>query len=183
MSLALPLFLGVLTWTLLEYVIHRFLGHRHRRNPFAKEHIRHHSQGSYFAPASKKVLAALATTAIAIGPAILIAGVAGGTAYTAGLVAMYVAYEVLHRREHTHEGIGPYGRWARRHHFFHHFVDPSKNHGVTSPLWDVLFGTYAKPGTIAVPEKLKMVWLTDERGEVHESLTAHYSLRRRRQRA
>ena len=62
----LALFLGVLTWSLLEYLIHRFLGHepRTRPNPFAAEHIRHHSEGDYFAPTWKKVLAAALLTAV-----------------------------------------------------------------------------------------------------------------------
>ena len=43
---------GVVTWTLLEYVIHRWMGHdrRFRRTPFGKEHLRHHVEGGYFAP-------------------------------------------------------------------------------------------------------------------------------------
>jgi len=42
---------GILTWTLLEYLIHRWGGHdrRFRRTPFGKEHVRHHIEGDYFA--------------------------------------------------------------------------------------------------------------------------------------
>jgi len=76
-------------------------------------------------------------------------------------------------------GVGFYGRWARRHHFYHHFHDPKVNHGVTSPIWDIVFGTYHKPDVIRVPEKLKMVWLCDETGEVKEPFRAQYELRRR----
>lgn len=171
---------GVLSWSLLEYCIHRWLGHKHRRNPFAAEHIRHHSQGDYFAPAWKKGAAALVTTGVVLGPAAAIGGLALGAAFTAGLVGFYLFYEVLHRRLHTHAGTPRYGRWARRHHFYHHFADPSKNHGVTSPLWDLVFGTYAAPGVILVPEKLKMRWLTGDDGEVREAFATDYRLRRRR---
>lgn len=45
-------------------------------------------------------------------------------ALVALLVGAYVSYEVMHRRKHTHPGFGPYGRYTRRHHFYHHFVDP-----------------------------------------------------------
>jgi sterol desaturase/sphingolipid hydroxylase (fatty acid hydroxylase superfamily) len=24
----------------------------------------------------------------------------------------------------------------------HHFLDPDENYGVSSPLWDIVFGTY-----------------------------------------
>lgn len=154
---------GALTWTFLEYVIHRWMGHdrRFRRTPFGQEHTRHHAEGGYFAPTWKKVIVAATTTAVLLIPAVALAGRLVGASYVAGLMLFYGAYEVLHRREHTHPGIGPYGRWARRHHFHHHFVDARTNHGVTSPIWDLVFGTYRKPGTIKVPRRLCMPWLKD----------------------
>ncbi len=154
--------LGAFTWSFFEYVIHRWLGHdrRFRGNPFGREHLRHHVEGDYFAPAYKKlVFAALATAALGV-PAVVLGGVLG-VAGVAGFVGFYAAYEVLHRREHTHAGIGRYGRWARGHHFHHHFVDGRTNHGVTSPLWDLMFGTYRRPAVIPVPPKLCMTWLRD----------------------
>jgi len=163
MTIALAALLGALTWTLLEYVIHRWAGHgrRFRKNPFGVEHVRHHVEGNYFAPSWKKLIIAAVVTAILCGPAIAVAGTGPGVAWVAGLIGFYGVYEVLHRREHTHPGFGPYGRWARRHHFHHHFVDARKNHGVTSPIWDFVFGTYQRPSTITVPPKLCMSWLKD----------------------
>ncbi|NOY92440.1 MAG: hypothetical protein GXP55_14695 [Deltaproteobacteria bacterium] len=171
--------LGALSWSLLEYVIHRWAGHdrRLRGNIFEREHTRHHSRGDYFAASWKKAGAAALLMALVIGPAILVAGPVGGITYAAGLAGFYLYYEILHRREHTHEGVGPYGRWARRHHFYHHFVDPSMNHGVTSPVWDLVFRTYRTPGVVPVPKKLSMRWLTDEKGQVREHLAAFYALR------
>jgi sterol desaturase/sphingolipid hydroxylase (fatty acid hydroxylase superfamily) len=155
--------LGAFTWTFLEYVIHRWLGHFRplRRNPFGVEHVRHHVEGDYFAPAYKKLLVTALSGALLGVPAIAVAGRAAGAAYVAGLMGLYGAYEVLHRLEHVWAGIGPYARWARKHHFHHHFVDARTNHGVTSPLWDLVFGTYRKPGVIPVPRKLCMAWLKD----------------------
>lgn len=172
--------LGALTWTLLEYMIHRWMGHdrRFRRTPFGIEHVRHHSEGNYFSPSWKKVIIASVVAAFVSLPAIAIAGPTHGLAYVGGLVVFYTAYEVLHRREHTCAGIGPYGRWARRHHFHHHFVDPHKNHGVTSPLWDLVFGTYEQPTVIPVPRKLSMSWLVDPAtGDVHPAFASTYRLR------
>jgi sterol desaturase/sphingolipid hydroxylase (fatty acid hydroxylase superfamily) len=172
--------LGVATWSLLEYLIHRWMGHdrRFRRSPFGVEHVRHHIEGNYFAPTWKKLIAAALFIGVLIGPAIAIAGLATGGAYVLGLVGCYGVYEWLHRREHTHAGIGPYGRWARRHHFHHHFVDGRVNHGVTSPVWDLVFGTYRRPGVIRVPAKLCMAWLLDPAtGEVRREHAATYELR------
>lgn len=170
---------GALTWSFLEYVIHRWLGHdrRFRGNPFGKEHVRHHVEGDYFAPTAKKLVAAAVAALVLGGPAYLLGG-GTGAAWIAGLIVFYGAYEVLHRREHTHAGIGPYGRWARRHHFHHHFVDGRTNHGVTSPLWDLVFGTYRRPGVIPVPARLCMAWLRDPAGGgIRPEHAARYVLR------
>ena len=171
---------GAATWTLLEYVIHRWLGHhpRLRGNPFGVEHVRHHSEGNYFAPNLKKAAAAGLVAIVVGAPAALLAG-APGVAFVAGLLVMYVGYEVMHRREHTHAGLGRYGRWARRHHFHHHFVDPRTNHGVTTPLWDLVFGTYRRPDVIPVPARLCMAWLLDDRGAIRAEHAGSYRLRGR----
>lgn len=171
--------LGVMTWSLLEYFLHRFLGHDRRTMPnfFSVEHTRHHSVGDYFAPAWKKGLAALAFFLV-VGPAASAwVGPAIGLTYAVALVSMYVAYEVVHRRAHTHPGFGPYGRYVRRHHFYHHFEDPRSNHGVTSPIWDLAFGTFQRPEKIRVPSKLKMQWLCDpSTGEIRAPFARFYEL-------
>lgn len=170
---------GVLTWTLLEYLIHRWMGHdrRFKKTPFGVEHVRHHIEGDYFAPTWKKLIVAAVVTLVVGVPATAVAGGAG-IAYVGGLVGFYGCYEWLHRREHTHAGIGPYGRWARRHHFHHHFVDGRTNHGVTSPIWDFVFGTYRRPAKIAVPRKLCMTWLLDpDTGTIRAAHAGTYSLR------
>lgn len=184
LAMTLAALAGALTWSLLEYVIHRFLGHGRaaKKNPFGVEHTAHHSRGHYFAPTSKKVLAAGLFMALVAPLAVLVAGLELGLAYAVGLVGFYGAYEVLHRRLHVSEGIGPFGRWARRHHFYHHFHDPSVNHGVTSPLWDWVFGTRkVVRAAVVVPEKLAMPWLVDPRSnEVWPHLAGRFALKARR---
>jgi sterol desaturase/sphingolipid hydroxylase (fatty acid hydroxylase superfamily) len=155
---------GAVTWTFLEYGIHRWFGHdkRFRRTPFGIEHLRHHVEGDYFAPTWKKAATAAVVTALLVAPVIWIAGAAHGLAYLAGLMGFYGFYEALHRRLHTHAGVGPHGRWARKHHFRHHLVDGRTNFGVTTPLWDVVFRTYRRPpAVIQVPPRLCMSWLLD----------------------
>lgn len=177
-ALAIAALGGAVTWTLLEYVIHRWLGHdgRFRGNPFGREHVRHHAEGNYFAPTYKKLIVAALAALVLGGPAWLLGG-APGAAWAAGLLLCYASYEVLHRREHTHAGIGAYGRWARAHHFHHHFVDPGANHGVTTPLWDLVFGTYQRPAIIPVPARLCMPWLVDGNGAIRAEHAGRFVLR------
>ena len=172
---------GAATWTLLEYAMHRFLGHDRRTfpNPFGNEHTRHHSEGDYFAPTWKKALVAAGAFVVVGALAAVVAGLAYGPVYALSFVVMYATYELFHRRAHTHRGTGAYGRYLRRHHFHHHFVNPRSNHGVTSPLWDWVFGTLEKPDCIKVPRKLQMRWLVDPAtGEVRADEQPFYALAR-----
>ena len=161
-SLFIPFFLGVFFWTILEYTLHRFLGHKkHLKNVFTTEHLRHHREGDYFAPAYKKAIAALLVLAISTLILGLIFNWLSAFTFSFGLSLMYGVYEFLHKRAHTHAPFNFYGRWLRKHHFYHHFKNPKKNHGVTSPVWDIVFGTYVKPEKLRVPQKLVLPWLID----------------------
>ena len=177
---------GAAGWSLAEYVIHGQAGHVHARggNIFAVEHVRHHATTHYFASSWLKVGAAAATSAVLAPLAGAVLGRRRGGAFTAGFVAMYVGYEVLHRRAHTHPPKTSYGRWLRKHHFYHHFHKPAANYGVTSPLWDKLCGSYEAPTVVCVPERHAMPWLIDDEcGEVHADYAADYRLVRKRKRA
>jgi sterol desaturase/sphingolipid hydroxylase (fatty acid hydroxylase superfamily) len=168
---------GALGWTFTEYVLHRFVFHgASARGPGAKEHRRHHAQVEYFAPAWQKALAALAAIAVLFPLLALLFDLASGAAATLGFVAMYVFYEVLHRRAHTHSPRNRYGRWRRKHHFAHHFADPRRAQGVTTPLWDVVFGTRLRVEKVRVPRRLAMRWLVDDQGEVCPAYAADYTL-------
>lgn len=171
---------GATTWLLAEYLIHRFVGHAPgARNDFSMEHRRHHAVGHYFAPARKKLLTVAPVVAAIGAGASLAVGPALGLAYTGGLAATYLLYEVLHRRLHTSPPRTAYGRWARRHHFHHHFEDPRSNHGVTTPLGDLFFATRARSARIRVPIRLAMPWLIDpQSGDVRAEHAADYELRR-----
>jgi len=187
MKRSTPLFAlaGAATWSILEHVIHQQLGHVHvrHRNVFSVEHTKHHATTHYFAPTIKKVGAAAISTAL-VGPlATLAFGRRRGRAYAAGLVGMYSAYEMLHRRAHTHGPKNRYGRWMRKHHFHHHFHNPKVNHGVTSPIWDHLRRTHETPSQVRVPEKHAMPWLVDPvTGEVRDELAEDYVLVKKKRR-
>lgn len=174
--------LGILGWTFAEYMMHRFLGHdrriaHSRANFFVAEHTRHHSVGNYFAPSWKKALLVtlVVPPALALASPFIAVDVAG--AFFAGFLGMYALYEAVHRRAHTHRGLGAYGAFLRRHHFHHHFHNPQTNHGVTSPIWDWAFGTLVAPKRIRVPKKLCMAWLVDPAtNDVWADLADRYEL-------
>jgi sterol desaturase/sphingolipid hydroxylase (fatty acid hydroxylase superfamily) len=36
-----------------------------------------------------------------------------------------------------------FGKFLKRQHMRHHFKDPDKDYGVSSPLWDIIFSTFS----------------------------------------
>jgi sterol desaturase/sphingolipid hydroxylase (fatty acid hydroxylase superfamily) len=167
---------GAGVWTLVEYALHRSLGHRGgAKNPFTVEHLAHHADLTYFAPAWKKGLAACAVLGITSPLLVWFFGGVGMSA-AIGFVLMYILYEYIHKRLHTHPPLTRYGRWARRHHLYHHFKRPHFNHGVTTPVWDFAFRTLEVPPRIRVPRRNALAWMLDERGELRAEFEADFEL-------
>ena len=160
--------------------MHRFVGHEFGSSTrFGKVHRKHHAKKDYFETRTNKVKAAL-KTGVPMGIlGVLVVGAESGIAFTLGFIATYGGYEYLHYTLHVKAPTNFYGRWARRHHFYHHFEKPAVNHGITSPLWDIVFGTYVKPDTVRVPRKFAMCWLINEEDAVWPNLVGDYSLKGR----
>lgn len=166
---------GAASWTAVEYGLHRFAMHEPRGRGLASvEHLRHHADVTYFSPTPKKVASAVATTAVAYPVMAVVTGRRWATAFTFGLIAMYFGYEVAHRRMHTHPPRNRYGRWSRRSHLHHHFGAPTRNFGVTTPVWDRLGRTYDAPGIVTVPRRMAPAWLLDPTGEVRPEFAEDY---------
>lgn len=172
---------GVTLWPALEYALHSGLGHHFLRGKtaFSREHLRHHAEKDFFAPTWKKIAAAIPVFGVLLALLTLLSSLEKAAALTLGFALMYATYEVIHRRAHTHGPSGPYSRWVRRNHFSHHFQNPRKNHGVTTPFFDYLFGTHVDPGKVLVPERFAMRWLCDPAtGDVWPHLADDYELRK-----
>ncbi|MCP4447854.1 MAG: hypothetical protein GY811_21330 [Myxococcales bacterium] len=114
--LPIRLVLGVLTWSFAEYALHNWYGHLAKgRNRFSREHLKHHTNGQYFAPTWEKAIAASIALAIATPVTLWIAGPLIGLSYATAFAATYLAYEWFHRRCHTHAPKTRYGAWLRKH--------------------------------------------------------------------
>jgi sterol desaturase/sphingolipid hydroxylase (fatty acid hydroxylase superfamily) len=179
---------GVVAWTFGEYALHRFAFHVPRgRWKGSLEHLRHHA-GVDQAPNTMALSWSGIWTvgAVLFGPiGWLVAGVPGGIACGLGWVVGFYIYEYLHWTEHRCGPSTQYGRWARRHHLHHHFGAPLKNHGVTTPVWDMVFGTYERPERIKVPARLAAIstpWMLAEDGTVRAEYAEDYLVVGRRSR-
>jgi sterol desaturase/sphingolipid hydroxylase (fatty acid hydroxylase superfamily) len=165
------------TWSVAEYLIHRFRGHEARnRNAFQREHLRHHGEPYFFSPWKVKVQMAAPSIVGVLIASLSLLGPAVGLAYTLSFVATYTSYEVVHRRIHTRPPRGRVSRALRRHHLHHHFVRSTHNHGVTSRIWDRVFGTFDAPTVIPVPRTFAPRWLLDGDGGLRPEYAGDYKL-------
>jgi hypothetical protein len=157
-------------WTLGEYLLHRFDMHRARgRGAMAVEHREHHAGRPLVPDRSPRGWTGAGLLA-------LVLGWGAHPAVGAGWMAGYVAYDLQHWAIHARPPRGRYERWMRRHHLHHHFAAPSRNYGVTVPVWDVVFRTYRRPTVVPVPHRLAMPWLIDADGRVPPRFAPDYTL-------
>ena len=160
-TLTFSFVIGLFTWTLLEYLLHRFAFHEKKLGLLlAKDHLKHHAKVDWFVPLTTKLAAAAVILSILFVGASFLGALPAATFIT-GVVSGWVYYEVLHRRIHVAGPRNAYGTWARRHHLAHHFGHSTKNHGVTSPIWDMAFGTYVPITQVTGPRLhvAKFPWL------------------------
>ena len=140
LSIALWGALGLAVWPLAEYVIHGGLGHRWP-GPVAPLHWMHHERPErvFTAPVAWVPIATLLYVV-----AVLVLGWVPGSSLVAGLVAGFLRYEWIHYRIHFREPRSERERELRAHHLAHHFCDPGAYFGVSTRLWDRVFGTLGR---------------------------------------
>jgi sterol desaturase/sphingolipid hydroxylase (fatty acid hydroxylase superfamily) len=145
---------GVFAWTFFEYLLHRYVLHH---VPWVKEQhdAHHHEQKALIGtPTYLTLLMFLVLMAV---PAVLICGIAVGGCLTAGVMLGYLWYAVIHYGLHNWN-IRPktYLSSLKRRHALHHHYDDLGNFGVTTGLWDYIFGTNVtrEPGAGGSPTKL-----------------------------
>ncbi|BCD85793.1 fatty acid hydroxylase [Pseudomonas solani] len=126
---------GLLLWSLIEYGVHRFLFH----SLYRREHWTHHLDVLAFIGISSWKTSAVYALLLPL------CAYLGLASLFAGLVAGYFLYISLHYVMHRP------GHWFYRfipglvfNHDLHHQKGVEKNFGVSSPLWDHVFGTYVR---------------------------------------
>jgi sterol desaturase/sphingolipid hydroxylase (fatty acid hydroxylase superfamily) len=66
----------------------------------------------------------------------------------AGTVAGYLGYDWMHYYTHHANPKNPLGRFMRQFHVEHHFGIAHSQFGLSSPLWDLAFGTFWTTGAL-----------------------------------
>jgi sterol desaturase/sphingolipid hydroxylase (fatty acid hydroxylase superfamily) len=140
--------LGILLWTLLEYLIHRSIFHYEPKSHLGKRlhYIVHGVHHDYPNDARRLVMPPSISVPLAVLFYILFFLIFGRLAPSvfAGLVFGYVCYDMLHYATHHFPMKRGLWLWLKQYHLRHHYKDDDAGFGISSPLWDFVFGTTRK---------------------------------------
>lgn len=127
--------LGIAAWSLVEYLVHRFVLHGLR--PFSDWHTAHHQHPTALICTPTLLSSALLVFLVFL-PALALADRWHAFGVTFGMLSGYLAYTLIHHAMH-HGSAGR--RWLRgrkRWHAVHHAAGRG-HYGVTSAFWDYVF--------------------------------------------
>ena len=137
---------GMVIWTLLEYTLHRFLFHMKTTSYWGNtlHYLLHGCHHKYpmdalrlvFPPAAAAILSVPIWTIIRLLSTPTIAPAIFG-----GILCGYVAYDVTHYYLHYGQPSRGPTQKLKKFHLNHHFRLQTKGFGITSSLWDHVFGT------------------------------------------
>jgi dihydroceramide fatty acyl 2-hydroxylase len=137
---------GIGIWTLTEYWLHRLVFHWEpdvalgRRMHFIIHGVHHDHPNDklrlVMPPAVSIPLAALFLFGFTV-----IFGIPAGYPLFGGFIAGYLGYDYTHYYLHHFVPRSAFGKRLREQHMRHHFQDHRYGFGVSSPLWDAIFGT------------------------------------------
>ena len=136
---------GLLSWTVSEYAVHRWVMHgsaklasrsdRPLLHPIIAEHLDHHRRPGSTVPLRFDAH----NIGLKSGAFVVVVAVAG-PAVGAGFTVGYGAYTGVHDRIHHRRPKGPLAAAMWNHHLEHHRLGRDgvgANFGVTSALWDL----------------------------------------------
>lgn len=143
-------FAGMICWSLFEYTIHRFVFHFFAESERARKivyviHGNHHEyprdKERLFMPAVPSLIIALTIFTIMYVIALIFGATNGVFAFFPGFLLGYLIYGSMHYAIHA---WNPPFKWMKplwRNHHLHHYKNVELGFGVSSTLWDHVFGT------------------------------------------
>src|SRR6266480_5802377 len=137
--------LGMLLWTLLEYLIHRYIFHYEPKTRVGKRlhYIIHGVHHDYPNDGKRLVMPPVISIPLAVvfyALFVLLFGKAAPAVW-AGLAAGYVCYDSIHYAIHHFPMKAGILNRLKQHHLRHHYHDDQAGYGVSSPFWDYVFRT------------------------------------------
>ena len=137
---------GLLVWTLIEYVLHRFVFHFHPKSRIGQRihFIFHGVHHDYPNDAKRLVMPPSASIPLAflffLVFKLILPEYFLYSSFT-GFIAGYLIYDMTHYALHHHSFKSKFWIKLKKHHMLHHYSDETKGYGVSSALWDGIFKT------------------------------------------
>ncbi len=143
--------LGFCIWTLMEYLLHRFVFHFQSEHPAIKRfvfllHGNHHDVPD---DKTRLVMPLIASVPMAIALYLFFLIFLGSQwvdAFFAFFLLGYLWYDFTHYATHHFKPRTRLGFRVKKNHMDHHFVHHDSYWGVSSPFWDYIFGTLPERG-------------------------------------
>lgn len=136
---------GVFTWTLCEYILHRFVFHYVSDIGFMKRfhYVVHGIHHEYPKDKQRLIMPPVPSLLIAVFFFCMFRLLLGTYvfAFFSGFLAGYLAYAMIHYSTHAFRPPKNFLRFFWEYHNLHHYKYPDKAYGVSSLLWDYVFGT------------------------------------------
>lgn len=147
---------AIFTWTFTEYVMHRYLFHfvAGPNWPFIKRLVYSFHGVHHDAPNDRGRLVMPPTVALPLGTAFyflfsLFLGFQLAVPFTAFFVIGYLSYDYIHFYTHHAKPTTRLGKYLKQAHMVHHYSSPNSRWGVSTPLWDIVFGTLDEAPVVA----------------------------------
>ena len=142
-------FVGMLAFTWVEYNVHRYFFHMRTDTP-KKEKIQYTTHGVHHEfPKDKDRLAMPPLLSITISTILLLLFriIMGDYvfAFLPGFLVGYAMYLSVHYMVHAYQPPNNFLKALWINHGIHHYKDGLVVFGVSSPLWDYIYGTMKKP--------------------------------------
>lgn len=144
-------FFGLFVWSFMEYTLHRFVFHFQPRNAAQERiiflfHGVHHAQPQLKTRLVMPPLLSVPAAFFFYGLFSLIFGSILGVPHWiaplfSGTITGYLIYDMTHYATHHFPMRWGWLKWLKRYHMMHHWKTPNERYGVSSPLWDKIFGT------------------------------------------
>ncbi len=137
---------GAFIWTITEYTLHRFIFHFPAKSEFGKKihFIFHGVHHDYPSDSKRLVMPPSVSVPLALLFYYLFNAILGEilvAPFFVGFIAGYLVYDLTHYAIHHYNMHNKFWLAIKNHHMRHHYQDPEKGFGVSSPLWDKIIGT------------------------------------------
>jgi len=140
---------GLFIWTVTEYLLHRFVFHWELKGEIgARIHfIFHGVHHDYPSDSRRLVMPPSVSIPLATLFYFLFKFLIGDISvfpFFAGFLIGYLFYDISHYAIHHFNMHSKFWLAIKNHHIKHHYQDPDKGYGVSSPIWDYVFRTHYK---------------------------------------